>query len=73
MKKDELIAQIETDKVTIDVRSPEDGLLAKYTLLQEGEAVSAGGRDSRNTTKASGSARGSRLKGEVSSGEFFRL
>ena len=36
VKKDELIAQIETDKVTIDVRSPDDGLFVKYTV-QEGE------------------------------------
>ena len=39
VKKDELIAQIETDKVTIDVRSPEDGLLTKYTV-EEGQTVS---------------------------------
>ena len=40
VKKDELIAQIETDKVTIDVRSPDDGLV-KY-IVQEGETVCAG-------------------------------
>jgi len=39
VKKDELIAQIETDKVTIDVRSPEDGLLTKFTV-EEGQTVS---------------------------------
>lgn len=41
VKKDELIAQIETDKVTIDVRSPDYGCFVKY-LVQEGETVSAG-------------------------------
>ena len=39
--KDELIVQIETDKVTIDVRSPEDGLLLMYNV-EEGKTVSTG-------------------------------
>ena len=65
VKKDELIAQIETDKVTIDVRSPDDGLFVKYTV-QEGEAVCAGDMIAQILPKSGISE--VQIKGEVSSG-----
>ena len=64
VKKDELIAQIETDKVTIDVRSPDDGLFVKYTV-QEGEAVCAGDMIAQILPKSGISE--VQIKGEVSS------
>lgn len=33
VKTDDLIAQIETDKVTIDVRAPSDGILQSILVL----------------------------------------
>ncbi|XP_022753114.1 dihydrolipoyllysine-residue succinyltransferase component of 2-oxoglutarate dehydrogenase complex 2, mitochondrial-like isoform X2 [Durio zibethinus] len=40
---DEPIAQIETDKVTIDVTSPQDGVLQEY-VAKEGDTVEPGNR-----------------------------
>jgi 2-oxoglutarate dehydrogenase E2 component (dihydrolipoamide succinyltransferase) len=67
VKKDELIAQIETDKVTIDVRSPEDGLLTKYTV-QEGETVCAA--DVIAEIQPASGAHVDLTEAEVSSGKF---
>nr|XP_051202581.1 dihydrolipoyllysine-residue succinyltransferase component of 2-oxoglutarate dehydrogenase complex 2, mitochondrial-like [Lolium perenne] len=41
VEADEAIAQIETDKVTIDVSSPEAGVLEKY-IASEGDTVTPG-------------------------------
>ncbi|XP_012443839.1 dihydrolipoyllysine-residue succinyltransferase component of 2-oxoglutarate dehydrogenase complex 2, mitochondrial [Gossypium raimondii] len=43
VKADEPIAQIETDKVTIDVVSPQDGVIQEY-VAKEGETVEPGTR-----------------------------
>ncbi|KAG8492683.1 hypothetical protein CXB51_010323 [Gossypium anomalum] len=43
VKADEPIAQIETDKVTIDVVSPQDGVVQEY-VAREGETVEPGTR-----------------------------
>ncbi|KAH1063190.1 hypothetical protein J1N35_028177 [Gossypium stocksii] len=43
VKSDEPIAQIETDKVTIDVVSPQDGVIQEY-VAKEGETVEPGTR-----------------------------
>jgi multidrug efflux pump subunit AcrA (membrane-fusion protein) len=38
---DDVVLQIETDKVTLDVRSPYNGKLIEF-LLQEGDTVTVG-------------------------------
>ena len=41
MVVDDVVLQIETDKVTLDVRSPYNGKLIEF-LLQEGDTVTVG-------------------------------
>ena len=41
VKKDEILVELETDKVSLEVASPEDGVLSEI-LVQEGETVEPG-------------------------------
>jgi len=52
---DEVIAQIETDKVTIDVRSPEAGAIAEILVAEE-DTVTVGQAVAKLTVGASGKA-----------------
>lgn len=41
MKADEIIARIETDKVTVDITSPDTGVITKY-FAAEDDTVAVG-------------------------------
>src|SRR5258706_9993897 len=41
VKKDEILVELETDKVSLEVASPEDGVLSEI-LVQEGDTVEPG-------------------------------
>jgi len=55
VQADEIIARIETDKVTVDITSPESGVIKKY-FSEEGDTVEVGGNLFEIDTDATGPA-----------------
>ena len=55
MEADEIVARIETDKVTVDILSAHAGVITKW-FAEEGDTVEVGGQLLEIDTDAKGSA-----------------
>lgn len=53
MKADEIIARIETDKVTVDITSPDSGVITKYFAVED-DTVAVGSNFFEIDTDAKG-------------------
>ncbi|CAI2370350.1 unnamed protein product [Moneuplotes crassus] len=58
VKRDDIVAVVETDKVMVDIRAPEDGVITKFHV-PEGEVIEVGGDFFELDPEATGSAAGS--------------
>lgn len=63
VKRDDIVAVVETDKVMVDIRAPEDGVITKFHV-PEGEVVEVGADFFEIDPEATGSAAGSASKEE---------
>eukprot|EP00344_Euplotes_crassus_P011922 CAMPEP_0196995562 /NCGR_PEP_ID=MMETSP1380-20130617/1644_1 /TAXON_ID=5936 /ORGANISM="Euplotes crassus, Strain CT5" /LENGTH=378 /DNA_ID=CAMNT_0042411251 /DNA_START=136 /DNA_END=1272 /DNA_ORIENTATION=- len=68
VKRDDIVAVVETDKVMVDIRAPEDGVITKFHV-PEGEVIEVGGDFFEIDPEATGSAAGSASKEESAPAE----
>lgn len=63
VKRDDIVAVVETDKVMVDIRAPEDGVITKFHV-PEGEVIEVGADFFEMDPDATGPAAGSATKEE---------
>lgn len=63
VKRDDIVAVVETDKVMVDIRAPEDGVITKFHV-PEGEVIEVGSDFFEMDPDATGPAAGSATKEE---------
>ena len=56
VKRDDVLVELETDKVAVEVRAEDDGVIKKITA-REGETVEIGGGAGRDRSRRAGQGR----------------